>query len=240
MLRMKTRLLPLAFLIACGAPANHYVSASSPPPSRNVSVTGTARLELVPNESCIELTLSARNVAISDSHQELMAHVDSLIETLSDNDALEVERGAIRYAPYYEDHRTAHGRRIAGHVATAQINVRTQDFERIPAVVAHAATRGLERVNVLFYSTELVAQKAALRRLALEAARDKAGDMAETLGTSIGEVISIRETGASTNAGAAVANNVVMAPMPSPPDQPPQPGSIPLSISVDVVYGLGE
>ena len=237
---MNTRLLPLLCLVACGAPATQYINASASPAQRNVSVTGTARIELVPNESCIELTLSARNVAIGDSHQELMANVSSLLEALSDEAALTVERGAIRYAPYYDDHRSGYPRGIAGHVATAQINVRTQDFERIPQVVAQAATRGLERVDVRFYSTDLVAQKAALRRQALEAARDKASDMAVTLGTSIGEVMSIRESGTSTNAPIAMANYVAAPETDATPSQPSQPGSIPLSISVDVVYGLGE
>lgn len=239
MLPMNIRMLPLAFLVACGAPANHYVTTDSPPPPRNVSVTGTARLDLVPNESCVELTLSANNVAISDSHEELMRHMNSLFDAL-DDDALTVERGAIRYSPYYEDHHSGRVRHIAGHTATAQINVRTQDFERIPEIVARAATRGLERVNVQFYSTEMVAQKAALRRLALEAARDKAADMADTLGTSVGMVISIRETAASTQNRPALANMVVATPTGAAPPQPPQPGSIPLSISVNVVYGLGE
>lgn len=237
---MKIRMLPLAFLVACGAPANHYVTANSPPPARNVSVTGTARIDLVPNESCVELTLSARNIAIDAAHGELMRHVDLLIETLDDVDDLSVERGAIRYSPYYEDHHTSRARIIAGHAATAQINVRTQDFERIPDIITHAATRGLERVNVQFYSTELVEQKAALLRLALQAARDKAGDMAETLGTSVGAVVSIRETAASMHNRPALANMVVAAPTGSAPALPPQPGSIPLSISVDVVYDLGE
>ncbi|MFT5352951.1 MAG: hypothetical protein ACI9KE_000148 [Polyangiales bacterium] len=241
---MNSRMLPIIFLVACGAPATTYVTAGAGPTSRSVSVTGTVRIELAPDEACIELTLSARNEAISASHRELMADVSALLEALSDDDALRVERGAIRYSPTYNNTRSGDPRRIVGHVATAQINVRTQDFERIPDVVAQAATRGLDRVDVVFYSTELIAQKAALRRQALEVAHDKANEMATVLGTSIGEVMSIREGGASTNAPSALANIRVNEVVPRAPDftpsLPPQPGSIPLSISVDVVYALGE
>ena len=240
---MNTRLIPFVLLVACGTPATTYVSAASAPPERSVAVTGTARVDLVPDESCIELTLSVRDSAISVSHEGLMAHVSSLLEALGEDDSLRVERGAIRYAPYYEDIDAGYPRtrRVTGHAATARINVRTQDFERIPGVVSLAATRGLERVDVVFYSTELVARKAALRRQALEAARDKADDMAGTLGTSIGEVISIREAGASNSAQVAMLN--VYTPTPqtdSTPSLPPQPGSIPLTLSVDIVYALSE
>ena len=233
-------LIALILLVACGGPGTTYVSTADAPPARSIAVSGTARIDLVPDESCIELTLVAHHSAIDTSHRELMRNVDSLLEALGEDDALNVERGSIRYAPFYEEthHHGQHSRSIAGHAASAQINVRTQDFERIPAVVAQATTRGLERVDVVFYSTELVARKAALRRQALEAAHDKAGDMADTLGTSIGEVISIREAGASTGSQITMVNYVATPPTGSMPSQPPQPGSIPLTISVDIVYGL--
>lgn len=237
---MQSRLLSIVFLVACGGPGTTYITASTPPPPRSVSVTGTARIELAPDETCIELTLTARNEAISTSHAALMTHVDALLAALGDDESLNVERGAIRYSPGYGDHRSGQPRRIVEYIASAQVNVRTQNFDRIPTVVAEAATRGLERVDVVFYSTELVARKAALRRQALEAARDKADDMAVTLGASLGEVTSIREGGTSTNTQITMANYVASPQTDSTPSEPPQPGSIPLSISVAVVYALGE
>ena len=64
--------------------------------------------------------------------------------------------------------------------------------------------------------------------------------MAETLGAIVGALVSVRETAASMYNRPALANMVVAAPTGSAPPQPPQPGPIPLSISVDVVYDLGE
>jgi uncharacterized protein YggE len=228
----------LAFLVAaCGAPATTYVTSSSAPIERTISVSGTARVELVPDEACVELTLAARDAAMPAAHERLTRDVEGLLGALAGDDALRVERGVVRYSPNYES--DAQGRsRLVGHVATAQLNVRVRDFGRIPEVVGHAASRGLDRVDVVFYSTELVARKAEVRRQALEAARDKARAMAETLGVSLGEVVTIVEGGASTNARIEVANYVAAARTDAVPDAPPVPGSIPLTIDVSVVYRL--
>ncbi len=228
-----------AFLTACGVPETTYVSAS-PAATRSVSVRGSAQLELAPDESCVELTLTARREAIDVSHAELTRQVDALLEVLGEDDAIRTERGAIRYAPFYTNVRSGETRRIAGHVASAQINVRTKDFERIPVVVAHAASRGLERVDVVFYSTELVERKAALRRQALEVARDKAREMADTLDATLGHVVSISEGHTATNVPTVTMNMLVPSPADAAVGQPAPPGAIPLSISMDVVYALAE
>jgi uncharacterized protein YggE len=237
---MKLILLLVAAIVvssACGGPATTYVTAEPGAADRTITVSGTARVELVPDEACVELTLAARDEAMPAAHERLTRDVEALLVALSNNDALRVERGAVRYSPNYES--DALGRtRLVGHVASAQVNVRTRDFARIPEVVGHAASRGLDRVDVVFYATDLVARKAEVRGLALEAARDKARVMAETLGESLGEVITITEGGASTNARIEVANYAVAATTDAVPGTPPVPGSIPLTIDVGVVYRL--
>ena len=52
--------------------------------------------------------------------------------------------------------------------------MRTRDFAQIPDVIGRASARGLDRVNVVFYSTQVVSKKAEVRAHALEAAHEKA------------------------------------------------------------------
>jgi uncharacterized protein YggE len=224
-------------LAACGSGAPTYVTAQGVPPPRTITVSGTARVELTPDEACIELTLAARDPSMPAAHTQLDAGLTALLADLGTDRTLRVERGAIRYSPDYQS--DAMGRsRLVGHLASAQVNVRTRDFAKIPEVVGRAAARGLDRVDVVYYATNLVERKAEVRRLALEAARDKARTMAETLGVALGDVETIEEGDSRTNARIEVANYAVSATTDATPDAPAAPGSIPLTVSVGVVYRL--
>jgi len=171
------------------------------------------------------------------AHASLAAGVTALLGELHGDAALRVEQGAVRYAPDY-DSDTLGRTHLVGYLATAQVNVRVRDFARIPDVVGHAAGHGLDRVDVVYYATDLVSRKEEVRRQALEAARTKAQAMAGTLGVSLGDVETITEGEARTNATIEVSNYVASATTDSTPSAPPVPGSIPLTISVGVVYRL--
>jgi uncharacterized protein len=234
--RVVALVLSVVCVGAC-APATTYVSAQSVPAEHTITVAGTARVELVPDEACVELTLAARDPSMPAAHARLTEAHDALMAELRQNGALAVENGAIQYAPEYES--DGNGRsHLARHVATAQVNVRTRDFARIPDVVGRAAARGLERVEVVYYSTEIVNRRAEVRGKALDAAREKARTMAAALDTSLAEVITISEGEARTNARIEVANYLERANTDALPDAPPMPGAIPLTMSVSVVYRL--
>jgi len=231
-------LLPFVLVLAaCGGGTPTYISTTAQPPQRSITVSGTARVELTPDEACIELTLAARDASMPAAHTRLEAGMTALLADLRADHDLRVEQGAVRYAPDYQN--DGMGRmHLVGHVATAQVNVRVRDFQKIPEVVGKAAPRGLDRVDVVFYATDLVSRKEEVRRHALEAAHAKADTMASTLGVHLGDVQTITESGASTEVNISVANYVAAATTDALPDQPPVPGSIPLTISVGVVYGL--
>ncbi len=224
-------------LVGCGSAAPTYVTAHAAPTERTITVSGTARVELVPDEACIELTLASRDASMPTAHARLSAGLTALLAELRVDQALRVEQGAVRYAPNYESDGLGRSH-LVGHVASAQVNVRTRDFARIPDVVGRAAARGLDRVDVVFYATDLVARKAAVRTQALEAARAKAGAMADTLGVALGDVVTISEGESSTNARIEVANYAAHAVTDSVAGAPAPPGSIPLTMSVSVVYRL--
>jgi len=229
---------PILCLAACGGGgAPTYITARAAPAERTITVSGTARVELSPDEACIELTLAQRDPSMPAAHRRLTDGVTELLADLRATPDLRVEQGVTRYEPQFESDGLGRSR-LVGHLATAQVNVRVRDFARIPDVVGRAANRGLDRVSVVFYSTELVARKVAVRRQALEAARAKATAMADTLEVSLGDVVTITEGEARTNAAIEVANYAASATTDAMPDAPVPPGSIPLTVSVGVVFRL--
>ncbi len=239
------RSLKLVFVLLCGGatlpgcavPSTPtFISSDVAPRDRTITVGGTAKSELVPDEACIEMTLIARDGAMSKAHARLYESLTPALAELRATSGLIVEEGPIRYNPEYETDGHAGPPRLVRHAATAQVNVRTKDFGRIPEVVGRLAARGLDRVEVVFYATDMAAARADLRKRALEATHTKAKAMAETLGAELGEVITITEGDASMGRSIGTANYLDRGGVDAAPDAPAPPGAIPLFTTVGVVY----
>jgi uncharacterized protein YggE len=220
-------------LVACTPPA----SVNQAPPEHTITVQGTASLDLVPDEACVELTLAARDPSMTAAHATLLGNQGGLLADLRSRAALVVEQGAMSYSPEYDSDSSGHTR-LARHVASVQVNVRTRDFGQIPDVIGLAAVRGLDRVNVVYYSTQVAAKKAEVRVHALEAAQQKARAMTSTMGAKLGDLVTIIEGESHTNGSTNASNYVERATVDQSSDAPAPPGAIPLTTSVTVVYGL--
>jgi uncharacterized protein YggE len=206
-------------------------------PTRSLRVVGTARVDLVPDEACVELTFAARDPAMTKAHATLSTHVTAFERSLDPKSGLRLEQGATRYQAEYGSYES--GRRLSGYYASQQLNVRTKDFDRIPEVVGLAAAHGLEAVQVVYYDTSMVERKVALREAAIRAAREKAEAMAAAFGVRLGAVRTVLEGGGSSGGGfGANVNAYAASPEVDDVSAPKAPGSIPLTLSVEVEYDL--
>ncbi|MCB9689990.1 MAG: SIMPL domain-containing protein [Alphaproteobacteria bacterium] len=231
------RALLLSTLCACAPPTPTWVAVDGAAPVRTLSVVGTARLDLVPDEACVELTFAARDPSMAKAHQALRADVEAFTTAMASVSSARLEQGATRYET--ETASDDFGRRRpAGYRASQQINVRTKDFDQIPDVVGRASVRGLDAVQVVTYDTAMVERKAELREAAMRAAKEKAAAMAAGFGASLGPVRTVREgSGSSGGFGANVTNYVVRSDVDDV--QPPMaPGTLPLTLSVQVEFDL--
>ncbi len=226
--------LALSWMVtACAACApTTYLQSPSIPAEHTITVGGSASLDVLPDEACVELTIAAHDTSMLAAHSSLMSNNGALLAELRQRPGLVVEQGTLGYAPEYE------GGRLTRYVASTQINVRTRDFAQIADVIGRAATRGLERVEVVYYSTQILAKKADVRTQALGAAREKAQAMAGALGVSLGDVITIQEGDSRTSSATSTNNYLERGAVDRASNTPAPPGSIPLSSSVSVVYRL--
>ncbi len=235
-MRSALRVTPLALLLlslssaACAVPS--YVT---PPPTaqHTITVGGSASVDLVPDEACVEMTLVAHDASMPAAHTALLANDGALVAELRQRPSLVVERGAPSYAPEYDP-----GGRLARYSASSQVNVRTHDFSQIPDVVGRAATHSLERVNIVYYSTQVVAKRAEVRTSAIQAARQKAHAMTDALGVQLGDVFSIVEGDSHSSSSVGTNNYLERGAVDKASDTPAPPGSIPLTVNVMVVYRL--
>ena len=225
----------LSLLAACGGPT--YLSPQTVPAENTITVGGSASLDVMPDEACVELTVTARDAAMLAAHAALVANSDALLADLRQRPGLVVEQGAVSYGTEYDN--DSGGRsHLARYVASAQVNVRTRDFAQIADVIARAAPRGLERVGVVYYSTQIVSKKVEVRAHALEAAREKARAMTATLGVSLGDVVTIVEGDSHTNSSVGTGNYLERGAVDKASDTPAPPGAFPLSGSVSGGYRL--
>jgi uncharacterized protein YggE len=213
-----------------------YVTAQSVPPEHTIAVAGSASVDVVPDEACVELTLTTRDASMPAAHASLASATAELSKDLQSQSGLVVERGAVTYAPEYD---VEGGRsRLARYAASSQVNVRTRDFARIADVIGKAATHALDRVSVVYYSTTIASKKAEVRAHALEAARDKAKAMTSALGVGLGDVVTVVEGDGHANGSTGSMSYLERASVDRASDIPAPPGAVPLSINVNVVYRL--
>jgi uncharacterized protein YggE len=225
-----------AVLVVLTSGCSTYVTAHSLPTERTVTVGGTASVDVVPDEACVELTLTTRDAAMPAAHASLASASAELSKELQSQSGLVVERGAVSYSPEYD---VESGRsHLARYAASNQINVRLRDFARIPDVIGRAAHHELDRVSVVYYSTTIAAKKAEVRAHALEAANDKARAMTSALGVSLGDVVTVVEGEGHANGGTGSNSYLERASVDRASDIPAPPGAVPLSVSVNVVYRL--
>lgn len=214
-----------------------YLSVETAPPVRSLVVVGTARLEVIPDEACVELTFTALDGEMPKAHEALQGHVAAFTKAVGSRAGVRLEKGATRYdAEYAQD---GNRRRLSGYRATQQINLRTKDFDRIPEVVGLAAAHGLDTVRVVTYDTAMVERKTELREAAMRAAREKAEALAAGFGVRVGAVRTVREGAAESGGGfGANVNHYVVRPDVDEVAAPMAPGSIPLTLSVHVEFDL--
>jgi uncharacterized protein YggE len=221
-------------LLATPACGTTYVTAASVPAEHTITVNGSASVDVVPDEACVELTLAARDASMPVAHAALLTQSSALGAELRQRTELVVEHGSIAYTPEYDVDGSRS--RLARYVASEQVNVRVRDFGRIADVIGRAAAHGLDRVGVVYYSTQIATRKTEVRAHALEAARDKARAMTGALGVSLGDVITIVEGEGHGNGQTGAVSYLDRASVDRRPDVPAPPGAIPLAMNVSVVY----
>jgi len=230
-----TKRIGAAFFVLVNA-CSTYVTAPTVPAEHTITVGGSASIDVVPDEACVELTLTTRDASMPAAHSSLAAASAELSKELQSQSGLVVERGTVSYSPEYD---VESGRsRLARYAASNQVNVRLRDFARIPEVIGRAAAHSLDRVSVVYYSTTIAAKKAEVRTHALEAANAKAKAMTSALGVGLGDVITVVEGDGRANGSTGAGSYLERASVDRASDVPAPPGAVPLAVSVNVVYRL--
>lgn len=196
-------LLIAVIFLAVGLPTARPAAAaatSSVPaaPAPGVTVTGTARIEGVPDTLRVDIGVNV----VEDSVDVALARANeagaALQKTLRDNGVAErdIATTQISIQPQY-DYR-GNTQRIIGYQVTQAVRATLRDVDTAGEVIGKAAASGGDSTIINGISFDLEDNEPLLqdaRKRAVEDARAKAEEYADASGRSLGDVISISEVG---------------------------------------------
>lgn len=242
----------LAVLFCCTGCINVESGAKSD--ARTLTISGTAELEVVPDQASVEVTFATTDKQMRAAHLATQQAVERFLAEL---DKVGVPRsrttlGGIVYNPnfVYPDDKP---QKLVSFTASLVAVVQTGDFAQLPAIIDTAVNAGAQSVEgVQFFSSRLPELKKQVRDKAIEATREKALQLARGLGAELGAINSVSEMqwNAHTRPRSGLhryddygANIAVQASIPAPAaaepsEGPMHPGSYPMRLSIEATYAL--
>lgn len=168
--------------------------------TRSIKVTGTGFAEVAPDRATIRMSIIAREPALAVAQK---AAADVVNDVLEMTDRLDIDRDQVdttgaSVRPNYRWNREKEEQELLGYIAERQIVVEIRDLEKLGAVVEGAVKAGVNQVSPPQLDSS---KRRDTYRLALRAAADdakaNATQLADALGASLGEVISVNAGGAA-------------------------------------------
>lgn len=209
--------------------------AADPSSSRTITVTGRGSVAVRPDVAEVQIGVrvdgrSAQAVLdeASEGASRLVAELESL--GIAEDDIRTTDLSVFpRFGP--------EGTEVTGYEASNTVNVTIREIDRVGEVIddaAGAAGDSLTIGGITFSVSDPDAALADARTRAVEDAADRAAQLAEATGATVGEVISLSE-GSTPTPGPLVVEEAADA-----AGVAIEPGSQMISVQVTVVYGLVE
>ncbi len=164
-----------------------------------MTVTGTATLQVSPDCADLTMTISADAVRPGTSTSTVTKREQGLLSALGE---LGVETSDIKlshlrldpiYAPNPDGWSTL---KVATYRAQVTVTVTTKKFDQIAAIMEAGANAGATSLSSKFRRSDMPELKAKVRDMALVAAKAKAEQTAKALGIDLGHVVSVSEASA--------------------------------------------
>jgi hypothetical protein len=237
---MKPRIL-LAVVLASGVLAlagcqTKVVTTSGAAPLYTVTAGGTGKTVAAPDMAEMHFGASAYDADAGAALRQASETADAITAAVKKAGvaAEDIQTANVSVYPEYSD---GDGKtmRVSGYRANVQVRVKLRDIDAIGDVIGAASDAGANEVGgpSFMLSDDADVRNDAIE-LAIADARTRAEVMAEAAGKSLGEIISVSETGVSVPPvfygaeRAAVAYDAVAI----------EPGQLDISASVTVVFEL--
>jgi hypothetical protein len=162
-------------------------------PDRTIQVSGTAMVNVQPNRVLIQLGVQSNGRSPKEVQSVNAATISRVKKSLLDLGIASRDIATDWYIiqPLYEEYDSI---RIKGYRIHNIVAITLRDVERANEVIAAAFQAGANQVvNVEFYTSDLRKYRDQARDLAMQAAVEKADDLAKAAGAKTGCVLNINE-----------------------------------------------
>jgi uncharacterized protein YggE len=160
---------------------------------RSVQVTGTAVINVVPDRVLIQLGVQSNGVTVDLVQLANTSAIKKVIQSLLAQGVEEKDIATDVYViePLYQDYDSLY---IKGYRINNIVAVTLRDVHQTSTILAAALKAGANQVvNVEFYTSELRKYRDQAREMAMQAAMEKAQDLAGAAGAEAGCILSISE-----------------------------------------------
>lgn len=221
-------------LVALALPATALAQEATAPEPRRLTVTGEAEVQATPDRAAFTAGVQTEALSADDAlgaTAEAMRAVFAALEAQGVA-AADMQTSQLTVDPLWDAPPDGRQPRVRGYAASNLVTVRVRDVTKLGALIDAVGTAGANRIFGISFDVEN--PKVGLddaRRRAVEDARARAELLATAAGVTLGPVMSIRESGG----GGPVpmyARAEAMA------DMPVAAGTVGLSASVEIVYGI--
>ena len=203
-------LVPVALLAACHDTKVILPSQTAPDKPGQMTITGTATLEVSPDCADLTMTLTADDLRPAAATADVEAKENAVVAALKKLgvEGADLKLSYLQLDPIYEPNQLGWAQ-IKVHTYRAQITVTatTHDFSKIAPLMEAGAEAGATSLSSQFRRSDLPELKKKVRDMALTAAKAKAKQTADALGIPLGRVISVSE-----NAGGQMWSNAYFPP----------------------------
>ncbi|MBM3123474.1 MAG: DUF541 domain-containing protein [Chloroflexi bacterium] len=162
-------------------------------PTRTINVSGTAVVNVVPDRALVQLGVQSNGRSPKEVQARNAAAISQVIKAVKAQgvEAKDITTDWYVIEPLYEDYDSLY---IKGYRIYNVVAITMRDVFKTSDVIAAAFQAGANQVvNVEFYTSELRKYRDQAREMAMQAASEKAGALAETAGAETGCVLSINE-----------------------------------------------
>jgi len=160
---------------------------------RSIQVSGTAVVNVIPDRALVQLGIQSNGRTPQRVEAENSATINRIIRALKRVGVAEKDIVTERYViqPVYSDYSSLV---IEGYRINNVAAITLRDIQLVNEVVIASLDAGANQVlNVEFYLSDLRKYRDQARQLAMEAAQEKAQDLAAAAGSEAGCVLNINE-----------------------------------------------
>jgi uncharacterized protein len=185
----------LALFAVGGCHERIITTAPDSPKPGQLSVTGTATLDVSPDCADLTVTLSDDDDKPAVATSTVVQREAQIVAALEHAGVVDrdLKLSLVTLEPIYDNYQHLHGYR-----AQITVTITTRDFGQISPLMQLATEKGATAVTSAFRRSDLPELKKHVRDLAIAAAKDKAKQTADALGITLGRVISVSESANGT------------------------------------------